>query len=489
MRRIAFLSLAVTLLLGLLTGGPPARGTPAVAQDLGTPAGGAPLLSLEAWGAGLLIGTADGRLLRWEGSVTVDLGRPLAGAVRLRALAVSPAGEAFVGGDQGARVARIPGGALGGEAFEEREVHSLLWASDGSLYGGTGPHGRLVRWRGSWEDLGRTGLEATVVALAEGPDGIYGGTDEGHLFRYEPSTGRTVLLKELPAPVQDLRGKGARIWILAGDRLWIWEGGRLDLWAVLPDRGTALLDLPDGSLLVGLYPGARLAWVPARGQVQLLGTAVSGEETVVDLALGSDGRAYGITYEGGHLFALDLPTSTPTPSAGCPDPFEGDDGRSQASLLTAGALQNHTFDRPGDEDWVQIQVPEMAQIWVGVSQLTGGAEPAFALYDETGQLVAEGRNRWKGSAPTLNQVVPAGTYFLRFWEAGDGWGCQVGYAVTWQWSSVTPTPTPFPTPTPVPVLVRPSPRPAPPRLTPTPTPTPTPTSQHRIYLPAVFHGP
>ena len=128
--------------------------------------------------------------------------------------------------------------------------------------------------------------------------------------------------------------------------------------------------------------------------------------------------------------ATATPSQTPTsPLPGKPDHYEPDDTPAQANPLEIGGIpQEHTFNRPGDVDWVQFSAEGGVRYLFLASGVTG-IEPALALFAADGVTLAAtgvepsgGSDRLKPifqgqSADQLLWRAPAaGSYYLRVSE-------------------------------------------------------------------------
>ena len=135
-----------------------------------------------------------------------------------------------------------------------------------------------------------------------------------------------------------------------------------------------------------------------------------------------------------------VPTGSPAP----PDDFEADDSCDLASaIFTDGAIQEHTFHAPGDEDWVSFEGS------VGIEYLIEAFIPAgspvdvsLELYDRCGGSLEESQDHAFTPATRLQFRAPAdGTYYLRLVDHyPDAGGANLAYQVSVRAFGNSPTP-------------------------------------------------
>ena len=107
-----------------------------------------------------------------------------------------------------------------------------------------------------------------------------------------------------------------------------------------------------------------------------------------------------------------------SPSTPTGDRYENDDTCDKATFLTANIeTQNHTFNKPGDTDWVRIEVVTGTNYTLVADNLTDGALPALKLQDyrcDTPPLaVSPPSFGGEVRIPIPANEYPPGSYWLR----------------------------------------------------------------------------
>ncbi len=111
----------------------------------------------------------------------------------------------------------------------------------------------------------------------------------------------------------------------------------------------------------------------------------------------------------------------------CPDAYEADDVRAEASALTAGAPQQHNFDGNtilgvADKDWARFDVVQTGVYTLTTFNLSAQADTVIELYDASGNLAAANDNA-AGAGPASRIVWTApttasGIYYLSVYPTG-----------------------------------------------------------------------
>lgn len=189
-----------------------------------------------------------------------------------------------------------------------------------------------------------------------------------------------------------------------------------------------------------------------------------------------------------------FPTATPTPTieSVCADMFEPDNTAAQAGPIgTNGEGQTHTFDLPGDQDWMYFDALRGTVYDMETFNLLLDTDTVLRLYDSDGTTLLDANDDCPGApqpfASCLTWAAPRdGRYYImikEFFNRGDCLGYDIrvigqaseylAYVPFLGVGAETSTPTPTPTVTPT-RTASPS---ATPTATATRTPTPTPTTK------------
>jgi uncharacterized repeat protein (TIGR01451 family) len=134
---------------------------------------------------------------------------------------------------------------------------------------------------------------------------------------------------------------------------------------------------------------------------------------------------------------LYLPLVVRAYTAGPPpgDAYEPDNTCAQARPLVAGAPQAHTFDPPGDEDWLAVSMTAGQSYILQTGNLTGGADTILQLYaPDCLVLLAENDDYGGELWSRLEWTAPeTATYYARVrnYDPTVG-GVGVGYAMSVQ---------------------------------------------------------
>lgn len=203
--------------------------------------------------------------------------------------------------------------------------------------------------------------------------------------------------------------------------------------------------LPAGS---GDYTGSFRFWFNAPvapGEVVTLTTLLNDDDlldAVPTVALSeTSGVLYAQVDSGGAVAELNNSNNIYADGAdfclASPDTFEAgtrDDHYNAARVLPLNARQVRNFDRPGDQDWMKIQVQEGITYTLSTSQLGASADTYLYLYDQDGVTLLVSNDDSDGTlASRIVWVAPSnGTYYLlvRHWNPNVG-GCGTTYTVSY----------------------------------------------------------
>ncbi len=190
------------------------------------------------------------------------------------------------------------------------------------------------------------------------------------------------------------------------------------VWAVVtpPEKdgggvSGAVTDLPTLELTfnagTGRYEGSHAAWTSA------------GVYTIAVYARDAEGN-------------ISLPLTTTVTQTLGPDPYETDDTREQASVITlnASAPQSHNFHARGDEDWVRFYGVKDAIYEIKIANAGTRADTVIELYDGNGNLVADPvDDGGAGEGELLAWTAPQnGLYYARIRNFDpEVFGEQTGY--------------------------------------------------------------
>jgi hypothetical protein len=116
-----------------------------------------------------------------------------------------------------------------------------------------------------------------------------------------------------------------------------------------------------------------------------------------------------------------------------PDSFEGDESAADASFLLPGTPQHHTFDRPGDQDWVNVQVTHGETYRFRTTDLGVNTDTTLELYASDGVTLLLSNDDSDGMlASTIDWHAPRTERIylrVRNWNPGSG-GCGTAYRLT-----------------------------------------------------------
>ncbi len=188
------------------------------------------------------------------------------------------------------------------------------------------------------------------------------------------------------------------------------------------------------------------------------------------------GQAWITATAGGYW---DVTTVTFVTNTACADAYEPDDAWSQASEIVVSGEQQHTFNVPGDLDWVRFRTLAGYTYTIATNDLTSGTDTVLDLYgpgDGTTWILKDDDSGPGLASLIVWQAPTADTYYVRAhdWKPETS-GCNISYTLSITTTFYThlpvilknypeaePTPTPTDTSTPT--------------ATPTATPSSTPTS-------------
>lgn len=168
---------------------------------------------------------------------------------------------------------------------EDVIIHSLINTTEGKIIGGTGSAagGEIFIYDPESDEFKNLGSplreEKDIQALVLGKDGnIYGGTSpNGHLFMYNERSNK---IRDIGQAIKD--EGNIKTMICASNGLIY--GGTIES-PNFPESG--------GHLFI---------FDPQTKTVRDMGRAITGENRIYDLSENVDGKIYGITYPGAHLF-------------------------------------------------------------------------------------------------------------------------------------------------------------------------------------------
>jgi hypothetical protein len=137
------------------------------------------------------------------------------------------------------------------------------------------------------------------------------------------------------------------------------------------------------------------------------------------------------------------PTATPTNQPGNGDAFENDDTCQNASTINpTGAIQNHTFHKEGDVDWVKFTAKAQKTYIVELNNLGAKADGTITLHNACGTDPDATANNAFGSVVTLEwDSTKNGDYFLELRQFDPSiFGSDANYRLIVTEDNTPPTP-------------------------------------------------
>jgi hypothetical protein len=314
-------------------------------DDLGWDAPGEGVYALVPGPDGLIYGgSRSGFFFSFDpvGRKFTDLGQPSPGEYYVRSLAVGADGRIYggTGSGRGWLFAYDPASGemthFGRAVWGTNTIRALISSDDGTLYGagvelfaldvadpayGSSGQAASVGVIPAATDLGMTPFTPDVYTLAWHDGILYGGGYSGYLLYLDPYLG---LPLQLGKPVPDENritslASAADGKLYGGTGGWSWASGHLfsydpvahlsqDLGTIVPagEYEISALALAGDQVYAGSGSNAHLiVYDIGTGTPADKGQVVAGEYSIDGLAVGPDGRVYGLTAPLGYLFAYD----------------------------------------------------------------------------------------------------------------------------------------------------------------------------------------